>query len=75
MDKPLALKIQEFQKATTSVIEQSGLPIYILKYQIKDLLAEIEKLENDFAQKELQEYYQSQQQNAEEPPTEEAPSE
>ena len=75
MDKPLALKIQEFQKAMTSVIEQSGLPIYILKYQIKDLLAEIEKLENDFAQKELQEYYQSQQQTAEESPKEEAPSE
>ena len=75
MDKPLVLKIQEFQKAMTSVIEQSGLPIYILKYQIKDLLAEIEKLENDFAQKELQEYYQSQQQTAEESPKEEAPSE
>lgn len=75
MDKPLTLKINEFQKAMTSVIEQSGLPIYILKYQIKDLLAEIEKLESDFAQKELEEYYQSQQQNEEESSTTEDSSE
>ena len=61
MDKPLALKIQEFQKTISEVIGQSDLPIYILKYKIKDLLAEIEKLENDFTQKELNEYYQSQQ--------------
>ena len=75
MDKPLALKINEFQKAMSSVIEQSGLPIYVLKYQIKDLLAEVEKLENEFAQKELAEYYQSQQQETEESPAEEAPFE
>ena len=66
MDKPLTLKIQEFQKAVASIIEQSELPIYILKYQIKDLLSEIENLEQDFARKELEEYYQSQQQSNEE---------
>lgn len=71
MDKPLALKIQEFQQAVSQVIQQSGLPIYILKYQIKDLLFEIEKLENDFAQREINEYYQSQQ-NEEEPSKEDS---
>ena len=60
MDKPLPIKIQEFQQAISKVIEQSDLPIYILKYQIKDLLAEIEKLEQDFAQQEINQYYQSQ---------------
>ena len=69
MDKPIALKIQEFQKEISNTIANSGLPIYILKYQIKDLLVEIEKLESDFAQKELEEYYQSQQSNEEESST------
>ena len=67
MDKPLPIKIQEFQQAISKVIEQSDLPIYILKYQIKDLLSEIEKLEQDFAQQEINQYYQSQEQIDEEP--------
>ena len=61
MDKPLPLKIQEFQQAMTDVIGKTDLPIYILKYQIKDLLSEIEKLEQSFAQQEVEQYYQSQQ--------------
>ena len=60
MDKPLPLKIQEFQQGVSQVIQNADLPIYILKYQIKDLLNEIEKIEADFAQKEVDQYYQSQ---------------
>lgn len=71
MDKPLPLKIQEFQKNVSQMIQQSELPIYILKYQIKDLLSEIEKVEQDFAQREISEYYQSQQ-NEENSPKEES---
>ena len=73
MDKPLALKIQEFQQAVSEVIASSDLPIVILKYQIKDLLAEIEKAEADFTQQELQAYYQSQEQTEEETSKEETP--
>ena len=60
MEKPLPIKIQEFQQAIADVIGKADLPIYILKYQIKDLLSEIEKLEQDFAQQEVNQYYQSQ---------------
>lgn len=67
MDKPLPIKIQEFQQAISKIIEQSDLPIYILKYQIKDLLSEIEKLEQTFAQQEIDQYYKSQEQINEEP--------
>ena len=67
MEKPLSLKIQEFQQTITQAIDQAGLPIYILKYQIKDLLLEIEKLEQNFAQQEIEQYYQSQQQTEEQP--------
>ena len=70
MDKPLALKIQEFQKAMTEVISNSELPIYILKYQIKDLLSEIEKAEVEYSQQEIAQYYQSQEQTEEETPEE-----
>ena len=59
MDKPLPLKIQEFQQKMSDVISNSELPIYILKYQIKDLLSEIETLERDYAQKEISAYNQS----------------
>jgi len=70
MDKPLPLKIQEFQQSISHIIQDSGIPIYILKYQIKDLLSEIENLEQDFAQREINEYYESQKQTEEETPTE-----
>jgi hypothetical protein len=70
MDKPLPLKIQEFQQNISHIIQDSGIPIYILKYQIKDLLSEIEKIEQDFTQREISEYYKSQKQTEEETPTE-----
>ena len=66
MDKPLPLKIQEFQKEVSDAIAKSELPIYILKYLIKDLYAEIDVMSNEFAQKELSEYYQSQNKSEEE---------
>lgn len=75
MDKPLPIKIQEFQQAISKVIEQSELPIYILKYQIKDLLSEIEKLEQTFAQQEIEQYYKSQEQINEESSEQENSSE
>lgn len=75
MDKPLPIKIQEFQQAISKIIEQSELPIYILKYQIKDLLSEIEKLEQTFAQQEIDQYYKSQEQINEEPSKQEDSSE
>lgn len=75
MDKPLPIKIQEFQQAISKVIEQSELPIYILKYQIKDLLSEIEKLEQTFAQQEIEQYYKSQEQINEESSEQESSSE
>ena len=73
MDKPLPLKTQEFQQAIAKVIERSNLPVYILKYQIKDLLSEIEKLEQDFARQEINQYYQSQE-TKEETSEEETPN-
>lgn len=75
MDKPLSVKIREFQQNVSHIIEQSELPIYILKYQIKDLLSEIEKLEQTFAQQEIDQYYKSQEQINEEPSKQEDSSE
>lgn len=69
MNKPLSLKIQEFQKDISNIISQAELPLYILKYQIKDLYNEIDKLINDLSQKEIDEYYQSLQENKEETPS------
>ena len=66
MDKPLALKIQEFQQNISDVISKSELPIYILKYQIRDLATEIDKLAENMAQEELQKYYQSQEEESKE---------
>lgn len=68
MNKPLSLKIQEFQRDISNIISQAELPLYILKYQIKDLYNEIDKLTNDLSKKEIDEYYQSLQENKEETP-------
>lgn len=70
MDKPLSLKIMEFQKDISEVISKSDLPIYILKYQIKDLYDEVNKLANNLSQQEIDEYYQSQEKQEEETPKE-----
>ena len=59
MDKPLVLKIQEFQEKVSEIISASELPIYILKYQIKDLYEEIKKLEYDYEQQEISKYQQA----------------
>ena len=71
MDKPLSLRIQEFQKTITEVIGNSGLPIFMIKYILKDLQDEIERVANDYAQKEIDEYYESlkQSEEKEEKPT------
>lgn len=66
MDKPLPLKVQEFQKEVSDAIAKSELPIYILKYLIKDLYSEIEVMSSEIAQKEVSEYYQSQNKSEEE---------
>ena len=59
IDKPISLKIQEFQKNISAVIGESELPIFMIKFLIKDLCSEIDNVANDFAQKEIAEYYQS----------------
>ena len=58
MDKPLALKIQEFQQNISKIISESDLPIYILNYQIKDLAEEIDRLTNEYINKEINDYNQ-----------------
>jgi len=60
MNKPMSLKIQEFQQNISNIIGESELPIFMIKYILKDLQSEIDRLTNDFAQKEINEYYQSQ---------------
>lgn len=67
MDKPISLKVQEFQQNISNVIGESELPIFMVKYILKDLQAEIDRLTNDFAQKEIEEYYQSQESKEAEP--------
>ena len=65
MDKPIPLKIQEFQREVSDAIAKAELPIYILKYLIKDLYSEIEIMSSEIAQKEVDEYYQSQNESEE----------
>lgn len=60
MDKPLALKTQEFQQNITKLINESGIPIQLIKYIIKDLYAEIDQLVENISKKEIDEYNQSQ---------------
>lgn len=59
MDKPVSLKIQEFQQNISNVIGESGLPIFMIKYILKDLQVEIDELANQFAQQEISQYTES----------------
>ena len=59
MDKPIALRIQEFQQNISKVIGESGLSIFFIKYILKDLQAEIDTLSEQFAVDEINEYRRS----------------
>lgn len=59
MNKPTSLKIQEFQKSILNIINNSELPLYLVKYIIKDLSIEIDNTFDDLAKKEINEYYKS----------------
>ena len=73
MDKPITLRIQEFQQNLSQVIADSDLPVFIIKYIIKDLNTEIDNLATDFANQEIAAYYESL--NAEAPKIEEVKDE
>lgn len=59
MNKPTTLLIEEFKQNISKLINESGLPAFVLEYIIKDLYSEISDLSVKIAQNEKTEYIQS----------------
>jgi len=70
MDKPLSLKINEFKNSISDVVSNAEIPIYILKYLIKDLYEEIDNMVTNISNKEIKDYYESQKETEENAPLE-----
>ena len=47
MDKPITLQIEQFKQELIRLVNESGIPIFLLDYILKDLSNEINLLSND----------------------------
>ena len=47
MDKPITLQIEQFKQELIRLVNESGIPIFLLDYILKDLSNEIHILSKD----------------------------
>lgn len=59
MNKPTTLLMEEFKQNMAKLINDSGLPAFVVEYIIKDLYTEISQLAMQVAEQEKAEYVQS----------------
>ena len=47
MDKPITLQIEQFKQELIRLVNESGIPVFLLDYILKDLSNEIHMLSKD----------------------------
>ena len=60
MDKPITMVIKEFKEQTVKSIQNSHLPVWVLRDIFKDFTAQLEQLAVQEEQKAEQEYKEAQ---------------
>lgn len=51
MDKPISLKIKDFKNDAVSLVNNSGLPLFVIEPILKDVLSAVQtKLEQEYLQ-------------------------
>lgn len=59
MEKPITIKKMEFEQQLSEVVNQSGLPPFVLRPIIQEVLAQISQLEAQQLQNDISEYQKS----------------
>lgn len=65
-EKPITLKVEELKENIAATLNESGLPIFLLDYIIKDLYNEIHILSENQLLKDKQSYAKSQEESEQE---------
>lgn len=71
-NKPMSIVISELKEGIVTIINNSGLPLYITEMILKDILSDVTMVSNQIKEKEYQEYVQAEQKKMEETKTQEA---
>ena len=64
--------ISELKEGIVTIVNNSGLPLYITEMILKDILSDVTMVSNQVKEKEYQEYVQAEQKKMEETKTQEA---
>lgn len=59
MEKPITIKKMEFEKSLAEVVNQSGLPPFILRPIMQEALTQVTQLEAQQLQNDISEYQKS----------------
>ena len=70
-NKPMSIAINELKEGIVTIVNNSGLPIYIAEMILKDILSDVTMVSNQVREKEYQEYVQAEQKKREEIKTQE----
>lgn len=57
MQKPISLMIEDTKKELGKVINESGLPLYVLLPMVRDLYAELQQLYAQYSKQEQEAYF------------------
>ncbi len=71
-NKPMSIVISELKEGIVTIVNNSGLPLYITEMILKDILSDVTMVSNQVKEKEYQEYVQAEQKKMEETKTQEA---
>ena len=71
-NKPMSIVISELKEGIVTIVNNSGLPLYITEMILKDILSDVTMISNQVKEKEYQEYVQAEQKKMEETKTQEA---
>ena len=71
-NKPMSIVISELKEGIVTIVNNSGLPLYITEMILKDILSDVTMVSNQVKEKEYQEYVKAEQKKMEETKTQEA---
>lgn len=68
-NKPMSIVISELKEGIVTIVNNSGLPLYITEMILKDILSDVTMVSNQVKEKEYQDYIQAEQTKMEETKT------
>ena len=70
-NKPMSIVISELKEGIVTIVNNSGLPLYITEMILKDIVNDVSEVSRQVREKEYQDYIQAEQTKMEETKTQE----